>query len=151
MLHASDLPKFLWAEAASHAVYVKNRTWTRAIRDTMPYEILNGHKPNLGNLHPCGCKVRVHRPVESKLADRVGNTNRLFHFSFFLISVSYFVFTPFFYFDLMILIYLYFKLCIKLPAMLPMVSQPVCFRIRVSTQCLLNRRHIVPIYFLSIV
>ena len=28
MLHASDLPKFLWAEAASHTVYVKNRTWT---------------------------------------------------------------------------------------------------------------------------
>ena len=51
----------------------------------------------------------------------------------------------------MILIYLYFKLCIKLLAMLPMVSQPVCFWIWVSTQCLLDRRHIVPIYFLLIV
>ena len=67
MLHDSDLPKFLWAEAARHAVYLKNRTWTRTIGDATPYELLNGHKPNLGNLHPWGCKVRVHDAGNSKL------------------------------------------------------------------------------------
>ena len=70
MLHESDLPKFLWAEATAHAVYLKNRTWTRTIGETTPYEILNGRKLNLGNLHPWGCKVRVHNDSDSKLDGR---------------------------------------------------------------------------------
>jgi Reverse transcriptase (RNA-dependent DNA polymerase)/GAG-pre-integrase domain len=70
MLHDSGLPKFLWAEAVAHAVYIKNRTWTRTIGNTTPYEIMYGQKPNLANLQPWGCKVRVHRPVESKLEGR---------------------------------------------------------------------------------
>ena len=28
MLHDSSLPKFLWAEAVSHTVYLRNCTWT---------------------------------------------------------------------------------------------------------------------------
>ena len=67
MLLDSGLPKFLWAEAVSHAVYLKNRTWTRTIGNTTPYKILYARKPNIGNLHPWGCKVRVHREVDSKL------------------------------------------------------------------------------------
>ena len=70
MLHESGLLKFLWAEAVSHAVYLKNRTWTRTLGYTTPYEILHGRKPNIGNLHPWGCKVRVSREVESKLDSR---------------------------------------------------------------------------------
>ena len=31
MIHDSGLPKFLWADAVSYAVFVRNRTWTRAI------------------------------------------------------------------------------------------------------------------------
>src|ERR1700678_2242173 len=41
MLHESSLPKFLWAEATAHPVYLKNRTWTRTLGNTTPYEILN--------------------------------------------------------------------------------------------------------------
>src|ERR1700678_2370805 len=67
MLHESNLPKFLWAEATTHAVYLKNRTWTRTIGDTTPFELLNGHKPNVGNLQPWGCKVRVHNTTGTKL------------------------------------------------------------------------------------
>jgi transposase InsO family protein len=70
MLHESDLPKFLWAEATAHAVYLKNRTWTRTIGDTTPFELLNGRKPNVGNLQPWGCKVRVHDTTSSKLDGR---------------------------------------------------------------------------------
>ena len=70
MLHDSDLPKYLWAEAAAHAVYLKNRTWTCTIGDTTPFEVLNGHKPNVGNLHPWGCKVRVHDTTGTKLDGR---------------------------------------------------------------------------------
>ena len=67
MLHESGLPKFLWAEAIVHAVYLKNRTWTHTLGDTTPYEILNGQKPNLKNLQPWGCKVQVHDTGGSKL------------------------------------------------------------------------------------
>ena len=67
MLHESGLPKFLWAEATSHAVYLKNRTWTHTIGKMTPFELLNGRKPNIKDLHPWGCKVRVHNESGSKL------------------------------------------------------------------------------------
>ena len=70
MIHDSELPRFLWAEATAHAVYLKNRTWTRTIGNTTPYELLNGHKPNIKDLHPWGCKVRVHNDSDSKLDGR---------------------------------------------------------------------------------
>ena len=62
MLHNSGLPKFLWAEAISHAIYLWNRTWTCAIREGTPFKLFkkNGSKPNLAGLHPWGCKVQVH-------------------------------------------------------------------------------------------
>ena len=67
MLHDSGLPKFLWAEAVSHAVYLRNCTWTQAIGIMTPYELLNGRKPNVKGLHPWGCKVRVHDIDGTKL------------------------------------------------------------------------------------
>ena len=57
MLLDSSMPKFLWKEAVTHTVYLKNHTWTRTIGNTTPYEILYGWKPNIGNLHTWGCKV----------------------------------------------------------------------------------------------
>ena len=56
MLHKSHLPKFLWAKAIAHAIYLKNRTWMCSIGDTMPYKLLNGQKPNLGNLNWWGSR-----------------------------------------------------------------------------------------------
>ena len=70
MLHDSGLPKFLWADAVSHTVYIRNHTWTRAIGNTTPYEVLNGQKPNISGLQPWGCKVRVHNEGETKLDGR---------------------------------------------------------------------------------
>ena len=70
MLHDSGLPHFLWAEATQHAVYLKNRTWTKTLGDTTPCEILTGKKPDLSNVHPWGCKVRVHDTSGSKLDGR---------------------------------------------------------------------------------
>jgi hypothetical protein len=70
MLHDSQLPKFLWGEATKHAVYLKIRTWTCALGDTTPFEILMKKKPNLANLHPWGCHVRVHDTGGNKLDGR---------------------------------------------------------------------------------
>ena len=55
------------AEAISHAVYLRNRTWTRAIGYSTPYQLLHGQTPNVSGLQPWGCKVRVHDPSGTKL------------------------------------------------------------------------------------
>ena len=70
MLHDSQLPKFLWGEATKHVVYLKNRTWTRALGDTTPFKILAKKKPDLANLYSWGCHVRVHDISRSKLDGR---------------------------------------------------------------------------------
>ena len=70
MLHDSQLPKFLWGEALNYAVYLKNRTWTRALKGTTPFEVLTGSKSDLSNVHPWGCHVWVHDDSGSKLDGR---------------------------------------------------------------------------------
>src|SRR5882762_222356 len=70
MLHASQLPKFLWGEAMKHAVYLKNRTSTKALDGKTPYEAFFGKKPNLTDLHEFGSKVWVHSLGGSKLEGR---------------------------------------------------------------------------------
>src|SRR5271168_3746305 len=67
MLHASGLPKFLWGEAINHAVYLKNRTATKALDGKTPYEAFHGTKPNLRGLPEFGSQVWVHDTSESKL------------------------------------------------------------------------------------
>lgn len=67
MLHDSGLPKFLWAEATAHAVYLRNCTWTHTLGNTTPYKVLTNRKPNLASIQPLGCKVRVHDTNGSKL------------------------------------------------------------------------------------
>ena len=67
MLHASQLPKFLWGEVMKHAIYLKNRTLTKALNRMTPYEAFYGKKPNLAGLHEFGDKVWVHTTIGSKL------------------------------------------------------------------------------------
>jgi hypothetical protein len=70
MLFSSGLPKSLWGEAVNHAVYLKNRTSTKALDGKTPYEVFYGAKPNLRGLPEFGMKVWVHRPEGSKLDGR---------------------------------------------------------------------------------
>src|ERR1700678_1674953 len=70
MLHASQLPKFLWGEAIKHAVWLKNRSSTKPLGGRTPYEIFYGTKPNLRGLPEFGSKVWVHMPEGSKLDGR---------------------------------------------------------------------------------
>jgi hypothetical protein len=70
MLHASGLPKFLWGEAAKHAVYLKNCTPTTALGEQTPFEAFFEKKPNLEGLHEFGAKVWVHDANGSKLDGR---------------------------------------------------------------------------------
>jgi hypothetical protein len=70
MLHAGQLPKYLWGEAVKHAVYLKNRTPTKALDGKTPYKAYFGTKPNLAGLHEFGCKVWVHNTGGLKLDGR---------------------------------------------------------------------------------
>ena len=33
-----DLPKFLWEYAVAHSTYLRNRTYTKSLKDKTPYE-----------------------------------------------------------------------------------------------------------------
>jgi hypothetical protein len=70
MLHQSGLPKNLWAEAVQHAVWIKNRTSTKALGNITPYERLYGEKLNFADLPEWGQDVWVHSPGGSKLDAR---------------------------------------------------------------------------------
>ena len=70
-LHASNLPKFLWGEAAHHVVWLMNRTSTKAVEGMTPYEAAFGKKPNLRDVREWGEKVWVRVEGGNKLGGRV--------------------------------------------------------------------------------
>jgi hypothetical protein len=71
MLHQSELPQNLWAEAIHFAIWLKNQTFTRALGNMTLYERLYGRKLNLTNVPKWGQQVWVHNPSGSKLDARV--------------------------------------------------------------------------------
>jgi hypothetical protein len=57
MLHSSGQPKFLWAEAARHTVWLKNCTPTKALDFSTPYAAAYGKPPDLSTLYVWGCRI----------------------------------------------------------------------------------------------
>ena len=71
MLDESRLPKYLWAEAINHHVWIRNRVPTRSLNNNKtPHEMATGQKPDLSNVHPWGCKAWVKRLDVGKLEAR---------------------------------------------------------------------------------
>lgn len=70
ILHASGLPKNLWAEAVRHVNFLKNRVSTRALAGKTPYEALKGSKPNVSTFAQWGSECSVHSSIGSKLDSR---------------------------------------------------------------------------------
>ena len=66
MLHEKNLPKQIWAEAASTAVFLQNRLPTRAVRDKTPFEAWYGYKPSLKFFRIFGCLCFTHVPQISR-------------------------------------------------------------------------------------
>ncbi|KAH9952523.1 hypothetical protein BC827DRAFT_1149047, partial [Russula dissimulans] len=60
----------MWAEAVKHAIWLKNRTSTRALGSVTPYEKLYGEKPNFMDVPEWGETVWVHTKKGSKLDAR---------------------------------------------------------------------------------
>jgi len=59
LLNATDLPKYLWADAVSTACYILNRVLIQPILKKTPYELFKGRKPNISHLKVFGCKCFI--------------------------------------------------------------------------------------------
>ena len=71
MMLASQLPRGLWGEALMHAVWLKNRTWTRALPSGItPYELVMGTTPVLRDIPEWGATIWVHDRSLGKLGVR---------------------------------------------------------------------------------
>lgn len=67
-----QVPHVLWGEAVSDVVYILNRINSKALKETTPYELWTGGKPNMGHLRVFGCvaymkTIKIHL---KKLEDR---------------------------------------------------------------------------------
>jgi len=62
VLHASGLPKELWAEACNTAVYLLNCTGPTPVKDKMPLELWTGSHATFGHLCVLGTERYVHIP-----------------------------------------------------------------------------------------
>lgn len=50
MINSQQLPQFLWEHAIAHAVYVRNRAFTKPIGNKTPYESWFNKRPNVSHL-----------------------------------------------------------------------------------------------------
>src|ERR1700760_1797591 len=77
LLHASNLLKNLWGEAARHVVWLMNRTSTKAVEGKTPFKAAFGKKPNLKDVREWGEKVWVRVEAGTKLGGRVNDSKWL--------------------------------------------------------------------------
>ncbi|KRZ00412.1 Retrovirus-related Pol polyprotein from transposon TNT 1-94 [Trichinella zimbabwensis] len=66
MLHARNLPRFLWAEAVHTAAYLLNRIPNRKETTKTPYEKWFGKRPTVEHLRIFGCDAYVHIPDQHR-------------------------------------------------------------------------------------
>ena len=66
MLLDANLSKYYWAEAVSTAVYLKNRSPTKAVQGMTPFEAWHGKKPSVDHLRVFGCDAYAHIPKEER-------------------------------------------------------------------------------------
>ena len=66
MLIDAHLPHKFWAEALSTAVYLRNRSPTKAVEDKTPYEAWSGDRPNVKHLRVFGCIAYANVPKDER-------------------------------------------------------------------------------------
>ncbi|MCO5595838.1 hypothetical protein L7F22_049889 [Adiantum nelumboides] len=62
MLHHASLHSSFWGEAVATAIYLLNKTSTKALDCVTPYEAFTGDKPIVHHLRVFGCVAYVHIP-----------------------------------------------------------------------------------------
>lgn len=71
MMQEKQMPKSYWAEASHTAVYVLNRTITKALKGSTPYEVLFHTKPNISHLRIFGSPAYALIPAHQR--DKLDN------------------------------------------------------------------------------
>jgi hypothetical protein len=66
MLYDQDLPKFLWAEACSTAVYIQNMSPHKVLRKLTLEEAFTKKKPKVGHFRIFSCLVYCHVPSKKR-------------------------------------------------------------------------------------
>jgi transposase InsO family protein len=66
MIHQARLPDTFWALALLCAVHLRNRSPTRALASTTPFEAWTGRKPSFADLRVFGCLAFVHVPAAKR-------------------------------------------------------------------------------------
>ena len=66
MLSGAKLPKKFWAEALNTAVYLRNRSPTRAVQEVTPFEALTKQKPYVSHFRVFGCLCYAHVTKEER-------------------------------------------------------------------------------------
>ena len=62
----AKLPHKFWAEALSTAVYLRNRSSTKAVKSMTPFEAWTRKKPKVGHLRVFGCDAYAHIPKDER-------------------------------------------------------------------------------------
>ncbi|KAE8887708.1 hypothetical protein PF005_g13004 [Phytophthora fragariae] len=63
---AAALPFCLWGEVLGYVIEVDNMSATKALNGITPFEKLYGQKPEVSDLHVCGCVVFHHIPKKKQ-------------------------------------------------------------------------------------
>ncbi|MCO5566574.1 hypothetical protein L7F22_020251 [Adiantum nelumboides] len=66
MIEAKGLPNSFWAEAVNIAVYILNRSYTKAVKDMTPLQAFSGKKPSVSHFKIFGSDCYVHVPDASR-------------------------------------------------------------------------------------
>lgn len=70
LLRTGSIPKFLWVEAMTHTVWLKNRSPTKSHKyKKTPFELMKGMKPNLAIKRIWGSRTFVTKPQDKRLKD----------------------------------------------------------------------------------
>jgi hypothetical protein len=74
MLIQSKLPKNLWGYMLLHVNYIKNHTYSKALPNKTPYEMVHNSKPKLNNSYEWGTEVYVKIQQTDKLEAQAKST-----------------------------------------------------------------------------
>jgi transposase InsO family protein len=66
MLFEKGIPSSFWAEAVNTAVYLINRSPTKALKNETPFEAWSGRKPSVNHLKVFGCLCYAQIPKERR-------------------------------------------------------------------------------------
>lgn len=73
-IHFAQVEDAFWAEAVDTIVYTLNRTCSRLLIHTTPFEAYTGLKPSVAHMRPFGCHVFIHIP--KKIRKKLDPTSR---------------------------------------------------------------------------